>query len=161
MSEIVLRRAEQGDAKTLLALIDALAEYEKLEGPSDEAKARLVEHGFGERPRYEAYLVWADGEPVAYAITFETYSTFLARPTLYLEDLFVLPQARRLGIGKAVFQHLAKVAKERGCGRIEWTVLDWNELALGFYQRIGGSHMSEWLHYRLDSEAIERLAEDR
>ena len=153
-----VRRAEAGDAPTLLALIDALAAYEELEGPSEEAKARLAEDGFGPNPRFEAYLAEADGAAVGYAIVFETYSTFLARPTLYLEDLFVLPEARKRGAGKAFFRHLAQMAKARGCGRIEWTVLDWNATALGFYDRLGGAHLKEWLHYRLDADGIDRLA---
>lgn len=158
---IVIRKAGPEDAETLLGLIDALAEYEKLEGPSDEARARLIEHGFGERPRFEAYLAELDGEAVGYAITFETYSTFLAKPTLYLEDLFVLPSARRLGAGKAFFRHLATVAQERGCGRIEWTVLDWNEPAIRFYNELSGKHLTEWLHYRLNEAEIRWLAGEK
>ncbi|MBW3622508.1 MAG: GNAT family N-acetyltransferase [Armatimonadetes bacterium] len=154
----MIRKAEARDAETLIRLIDALAEYEQLEGPSEAAKARLIEDGFGERPRYEAYLAESDGEAVGYAITFETYSTFLAKPTLYLEDLFVLPHARRAGAGRTFFQHLARVALERGCGRIEWTVLDWNASAIRFYDSLGGQHLREWLHYRLDEGSIEDLA---
>jgi GNAT superfamily N-acetyltransferase len=157
---ITIRKAGAGDEDTLLRLIDALAAYEKLDGPSDDAKARLVEHGFGARPRFEAFLAESDGEAVGYAIVFETYSSFLAKPTLYLEDLFVLPDARRLGAGRAFFRHLAQTAKARGCGRIEWTVLDWNEPALAFYQRQGAAHLVEWLHYRLDEAGIEALATD-
>jgi GNAT superfamily N-acetyltransferase len=155
---IEIRRAEREDAETLIGLIQALADYEEMEGPSEEARRRLLEHGFGDRPRYEAYLAWRDGEPAGIAITFETYSTFLAKPTLYLEDLFILPQARKQGIGQAIFRHLARVAKERDYGRIEWTVLDWNELAIGFYKKIGGRHLKEWYHYRLDESGIRELA---
>jgi GNAT superfamily N-acetyltransferase len=158
---VTVRRATRDDAETLLALIQALADYEELEGPSEEAQARLVEDGFGERPRFEVYLIEADGTAIGYAITFETYSTFLAKPTLYLEDLFILPDSRRRGAGQALFRHLAQIAVERGYGRIEWTVLDWNETAIRFYNRIGGQHLKEWLHYRLDETRISALAQVR
>ena len=126
---INIRRAGPEDADTLLELITALAEYEHLAPPDANARTRLIEHGFGQRPRFETYLAEIDGAPVGYALVFETYSTFLARPSLYLEDLFVRPEARRRGAGTALLRHLAWEAVERGCGRMEWTVLDWNELA--------------------------------
>jgi len=155
---IAIRRAQAEDAGTLIELIQALAEYEHLEPPDAMAEARLLEHAFGPRPRFEAYLVVIDTKDVGYAIVFETYSTFLARPTLYLEDLFVRPEARRQGAGTVLLQYLAAEAVARGCGRMEWAVLDWNELAQGVYRRIGATMLQEWRLCRLTSEALQRLA---
>jgi GNAT superfamily N-acetyltransferase len=160
MSTVVVRRAGREDAQTLLALIRALAEYERLEPPDDGARERLVAHGFGERSRFETYLAEIDGAAVGYAIVFETYSTFLARPTLFLEDLFVRPEARRRGAGGALLRYLAAEAVRRGCGRMEWMVLDWNDLAQGFYRRAGAAQMDEWRLCRLTGEALARFAEE-
>lgn len=143
-SRISIRRAERADAPVFLELVRALAEYERLTPPDAEAEARLVEDGFGSRPRFESYLALLDGQAVGYAIVFETYSSFLARPTLYLEDLFVRPEARRQGVGNAVLQYLAREAMARGCGRMEWTVLDWNEMAQSVYRRVGASARRCW-----------------
>src|SRR5206468_7519027 len=120
-------------------LVIALAEFEKLPPPDAEAQARLVEDGFGARPRFEAWLAFGNGEaePVGYALVFETYSSFLARPTLYLEDVFVLPAWRARGIGQALLRQCIQTAHERGCGRLEWACLDWNTKARKFYERIG------------------------
>lgn len=159
MSERVrIRRAEEQDGEALLALIRALADYERLEPPGPEAQARLLADAFGASPRFEAYLAELDGEPVGYAISFETYSTFLARPTLYLEDLFVRPEARQQGAGKALLRHLAARAVERGCGRMEWVVLDWNRLARGVYERIGAQELDDWIVCRLTGEPLRKLA---
>lgn len=159
MNPITIRRAEPKDAETLLELIEALAHYEHLEPPDAEARARLIEHGFGPRPRFEAYLAECDGEVVGYALVFETYSTFLARPTLYLEDLFVRPEARRRGAGTALLRFLAGEAVSRGCGRMEWSVLDWNELAQGVYRRLGARQLDDWRLCRLTGDALLRLAD--
>jgi len=132
-----------------LGLIDALADYEELDRPSAEARERLRSDAFGERPRYQAYLARAHGTIVGYAICFETYSSFLARPSMYLEDLFVLEGARKQGAGLALFNHVRARAQERNCGRMEWQVLDWNMLARDFYQRNNAQHMNEWLLYRI------------
>lgn len=154
-----VRRAEREDAPALLALVDALADYERLARPDDPARERLVRDGFVQQPpRFRAYLAEQHGTAVGYAIVFETYSSFLARPTLYIEDVFVLPEARENGAGSALFRHLAREALVADCGRMEWVVLDWNELAQKFYQRRGAQHLSEWHHYRLTREALERLA---
>jgi GNAT superfamily N-acetyltransferase len=131
-------------------LIRALAEYEKLAGPTDEAAARLLEHGFGERPLYESLVAELDGEVVAYAIFFSGYSTFLARPTLYLEDVFVHPRARRQGVATAVMERLRAIAVERGCGRFEWMVLDWNVDAQKLYDGLGGKRVDGWVLYRIE-----------
>jgi GNAT superfamily N-acetyltransferase len=158
---VVIRRATAGDAPVLLELIDALADYEKLERPTPDARERLVRDGFGESPRFVAYLAETAGGAVGYAITFLTYSSFLARPTLFLEDIFVLPEARRAGAGSAFFRHLAVEALRQGCGRMEWMVLDWNRLAIDFYEKVGARRLSGWLPYRLTVPELERLAEAR
>jgi GNAT superfamily N-acetyltransferase len=158
MNPIQIRRAESQDADTLFALICALAQYEHLEPPDAAARERLDADGFGARPRFEAYLAEIDGVAAGYAIVFETYSTFLARPTLFLEDLFVRPEARRRGAGRALLRHLAAEAVARGCGRMEWLVLDWNELAQGAYRKLGALQLDEWRLCRLTGEALERMA---
>ncbi len=157
--EVKVRRAGVKDAPTLVSLICELADYENLPRPDQGAIARLVEHGFGARPRFEVYLAELGARAVGYTITFETYSTFLARPTLFLEDLFVLPDYRKLGAGMALFLNCVRLAKERDCGRMEWMVLDWNALAIDFYKRLGANHLQEWQLYRLTSDDLVRLAQ--
>jgi len=154
-----IRRAQRADAPALLALIIALAEFEELIPPDAEAQERLIEHGFGERPKFEAWLAFWEGveTPVGYSVFFETYSTFLASPTLYLEDIFVLPDYRNRGIGSALLQHAIQIAHDRGCGRLEWTCLDWNKKAQAVYEGLGARHLSEWYLYRLTREGIAAL----
>ena len=149
---IHIRPARREDGPALVGLIRALAAFEKLAGPDDAAVARLTEDAFGARPRIEVLLAELDGdpEPVAYAILFQTYSTFRARPTLYLEDLFVHPRSRRRGVARAVMEHLRTLATLRGCGRVEWTVLDWNVDAQALYDGIGAQKLEEWKLYRMD-----------
>ena len=144
-----VRKAVASDEPAILALVDALADYEKLARPSAEARTRLMKDMFGPKPRIDCFLAFADGYPVGYAIVLETYSSFLALPTLYLEDLFILEEYRSRGAGRALFETVLAEAKRRGCGRMEWTVLDWNQLAKDFYARIGGTHMKEWELYRI------------
>lgn len=132
-----------------IALVNALADYESLPRPQPDAVARLRDDAFGERRRFEAVLADLDGRAAGYAIHFETYSSFLARPTIYLEDLFVMEDARRHGIGGMLFDHVAELGRERGCGRMEWQVLDWNQLARDFYAKRGATWMQEWLLYRI------------
>lgn len=141
---MVIRPAKPDDAPAYLDLVRSLAAYEKLPPPDDEACARLVADAFADPPRYRLWVVDVDGAVVAYAVTFETYSTFLARPTLFLEDLFVHPDARRRGVGTAVLEHLRDHARERGCGRFEWTVLDWNTDAQKVYRAFGAELMEAW-----------------
>lgn len=155
---IDIRPATISDADAFLGLVDALADYEKLDRPSPEARERLLRDGFGDVRRFRAYLASVDGRDVGYAITFHTYSSFLALPTLYLEDLFVLPEARRHGVGRAFFRYLAGQAVREGCGRMEWVVLDWNRLAIDFYDRLGATRMAEWYPYRLDRAQLETVA---
>ena len=154
-----VRRAASADAPILLELITALARYEKLDPPDEAARERLVEHAFGNKPRFEAWIGELEGTVVGYAIVFETYSTFLALPTLYLEDLFVLPEHRGMGVGYALFRRLAREAVERGCGRMEWACLDWNTPSLEFYRRLGARPLSDWRGFRLLPEDIARLPE--
>jgi GNAT superfamily N-acetyltransferase len=158
LGSVTIRKANAGDAKLLISLILGLAEFEKLEPPDEAAQQRLVADAFGPQPRFEVFLAESEGKVAGYAFTFETYSTFLALPTLYLEDLFVLPEFRSKRIGYALMVYLAREAINRGCGRMDWTVLDWNEHAIKFYKRLGGQHMDEWYYYRLDRTALERLA---
>lgn len=159
MKSFYLRRATKTDGSALVRLITALADFEKLTPPDAEAQARLLQDGFGERPRFETWLGFAaeTPEPVAYAVFFETYSTFLARPTLYLEDIFVLPAFRRRGIGRALLRQCIKLAHERGCGRMEWAVLDWNSKAQAVYDGLGARHLKEWFLYRLTREQMEAV----
>jgi len=158
---IHVRSATQADGPTLLALVRKLAEYEKLDPPAPDAEQRLLQDAFGKDPRIQVLIVDQDARAVGYAIYFETYSSFLARPTLYLEDLFVITEARGTGAGRAVMGWLAQEAIRRGCGRFEWQVLDWNRPAIGFYQHLGAQHVEAWQTYRLTGEELRRLAEKR
>lgn len=151
---IRIRRARRDDAPALLRLIRALAKFEKLPPPDAQAEARLIRDGWGPRPRFEAWLAEANGEAVGYAILYFTYSTFLAKPTLYLEDIFVLPSARGLGIGSALFGHARRLAAARGCGRMEWCCLDWNTQAQAFYEKAGARRLDEWIYYRLTEDRL-------
>lgn len=155
---LVIRPATASDFDHFIALVDALAGYERLEPPDAEARERLRRDGFGEEPRFRAYLAELDGRTVGYAITYHTYSSFLARPTLFLEDIFVLPEARGRGVGRAFFRYLAARAVEEGCGRMEWMVLDWNRPAIDFYERLGGRRLDEWYTYRLTRERMIELS---
>jgi len=154
---LFIRRALPADGKALLHLIEKLAEYERLTPPDEGARARLIRDMFSTPPRIEAYLALLEAVPVGYALVFETYSSFVALPTLYLEDIFILPEHRRGGIGMEFFRTLVAEAHRRGCGRMEWTVLDWNQLAINFYQKIGAREMREWKTFRLVRDDMERL----
>jgi GNAT superfamily N-acetyltransferase len=161
LDALSVRRAEAADGGALLELIDALADYEHLERPDAAARERLLADAFGPRPRFEVLLAEVDGHAVGYAVLFETYSTFLARPTLFLEDLFVRTEVRAHGIGRALLLRCVREAEQRGCGRMEWSVLAWNALAIGFYERLGARRLEEWLPYRLTREDMARLLADR
>jgi GNAT superfamily N-acetyltransferase len=156
---IAIRCATRADAPQLIELIAALAHFEKLTPPNAEEQQRLVEDGFGQRRRFEAWLAFWKNEPkpTGYAVLFETYSTFRASPTLYLEDIFVLPDYRRRGIGTALLRHCIQIAHDRGSARMEWTCLDWNKKAQAVYERIGARHLSEWFLYRLDRECMKKF----
>ncbi len=153
----IVRKAEPADAEVILTLVDALADYERLTRPEPEAKQRLVNDMFGERKRVDAFIAEYGDKPAGYAFVFETYSSFLALPTLYLEDLFVLPEFRNKKVGYALFMCVVQEAHNRGCGRMEWSVLDWNNLAIDFYTRLDATHMKEWQLYRLQRQDMEKL----
>jgi GNAT superfamily N-acetyltransferase len=136
----------------------ALADYEKLRDQCHATAADLERHLFGEKPRAEVVLAEWEGRVVGFALFFHTFSTFLAKPGIYLEDLFVEPELRGKGIGKALLRHLARLALVRGCGRLEWSVLDWNEPSIRFYESLGASRQAEWFAYRLTGTALEELA---
>ncbi|MBX5483082.1 MAG: GNAT family N-acetyltransferase [Myxococcaceae bacterium] len=153
-----LRPATAADTGTILRFIRALAEYERLSGEVVATEAQLRETLFGERPQAEVVLAFDGEEPVGFALYFHNYSTFLARRGLYLEDLFVLPEHRGRGIGKALLKELARIAVARGCGRLEWAVLDWNEPARRFYESLGARPLQEWVVHRLSGTALEKLA---
>ncbi len=159
ISTVIVRKATAEDSASILSLVEGLAAYEHLTPPDAAAQQRLVNDLFGERPRLLAFLAEVDKAPIGYAFIFETYSSFLARPTLYLEDIFVLPAYRNMKAGYALFKAAAQEAKRRNCGRMEWTVLDWNTPAIEFYRRLGAKHMKEWQLYRLTSEELEGFDE--
>lgn len=154
-----IRPANPGDVSVLSAMIRELAVYERLEAQVQATPEALREHLFGARPFAEAVLAEVEGRPAGFALYFHTFSTFRAQPSVYLEDLFVRPEHRGKGIGKALLRYLAQLAVDRGCGRLEWAVLDWNEPAIGFYRSLGARPMDEWTVYRLDDEALARLAQ--
>lgn len=151
-----VRRARPSDSKAFLSLLRALAEYEHLEPPEAGARRRIVSDIFAKK-RLNLFMAESGGRPVGYALYFYTYSSFLARPTLYLEDLFVLEEARGSGLGKALFLACVKEALREGCGRMEWSVLTWNERAISFYEGLGARRLEEWAVYRLTAGALRRL----
>jgi GNAT superfamily N-acetyltransferase len=157
LTSINIRPAKKTDGKILLTLINALADYEKLKRPDNAACSRLLRDAFGRKKRISVFLAFDGGTAVGYAIYFFTYSSFLALPTLYLEDLFVMPEYRKNKAGWRLFQACVAEAKKQGCGRMEWVVLDWNKLAIQFYERVGARHLKEWLTYRLESKQFESL----
>ena len=156
-----IRRGTQRDVPTIVALIRGLAEYERLMHEVEITPAQARRHGFGRRPYFETLICRRARRPVGFALYFFTYSTFLGRPSLYLEDLFVLPEERGRGAGRALLRALGKIAMARGCGRMEWTVLDWNAPAIRFYRRIGARLHKEWIHTRLTGAPLRRLARSR
>jgi GNAT superfamily N-acetyltransferase len=154
----VIRAATPADVPAVHALIRALAVYEKLEDAHVGTEEALGAHLFGARPYCESLVAVAgDGRVVGFALFFHNYSTFLAKPGIYLEDLFVLPSERRQGHGRALLQAIARLAIERGCGRFEWTVLDWNEPAIRFYESLGAKALDEWRLFRLTGDALAAL----
>ncbi len=159
--EIVIRPAIRSDSEILLHLIDALADYEKLPKPDAAARERLLRDAFSERKRIEVFLAEVEGKPVAYAIVFETYSSFLALPTLYLEDIFVLSEYRGRRVGHHLFVYCVNEAYQRGCGRMEWAVLDWNQLAIDFYEGAGARQLKGWLYYRLLPPDMEKVVQKK
>jgi GNAT superfamily N-acetyltransferase len=156
-----IEAARVGDVGLILTLIGELAEFEGLRHEVVASEDDLRRTLFSDRPAAEVVLARIADETVGFALFFHNYSTFLGRPGLYLEDLYVRPAARGRGVGRALLVHLARLARERGCGRLEWWVLDWNERAIAFYRSLGASAMDDWTVYRLDRAAIEALAGER
>ena len=155
---IVIRSAEPSDVPTIVALIRELAAYEHLEHEVVLDEAAFAAHLFGARPYAEVLIAESNGAPVGFALFFHNFSTFLGRPGIYLEDLYVRPDARGNGLGKELLVELARLAGTRGCGRIEWAVLDWNEPSIAFYRSLGALPKEEWLLYRLTGDAMVALA---
>lgn len=158
---IRVRAGTKRDVATIVRLIRGLAEYEKLAHECEATVARIRRHGFGARRYFETLICERAGAPIGFALYFFTYSTFLARPTLYLEDLFVVPEERGRGAGRALLAALARIAARKGCGRMEWTVLDWNTPSIGFYERLGARLRRDWILTRLTGKPLRRLAARR
>jgi GNAT superfamily N-acetyltransferase len=158
-AELRIVPATRNDVPLIRAFILELAEYEKaLPGEAPVTEEDLTTTLFGSRPAAEVLIAYLDEEPAGFALFFHNYSTWLGKKGLYLEDLFVRPLARKHGVGYALFRELARIAVERDCGRMDWSVLDWNELAISFYRRIGARSMDEWMTFRLTGPSLRRLA---
>ncbi len=155
---VKIRFGELADVPVIAELIRALARYERLEHEVTMTEEKLTDALFGDRHYAETLIAEDDGKPLGFALFFHNFSTFLAQPGIYLEDLFVVPEARSRGIGRALLERLAGIAVDRGCGRLEWSVLDWNKDAIGFYERLGARPNSEWTVYRLTGEPLRALA---
>ena len=156
---ITLRFATADDVGLILDFIRQLADYEKMTQDVVTDEDQLRQSLFGDRRVAEVVIAWYDGEPAGFALFFHNFSTFLGRPGIYLEDLFVIPQLRGHGIGQVLLSHLAEIAVDRGCGRLEWAVLDWNTDAVRFYERFGAKAMDEWTVFRITGDALEKLAQ--
>lgn len=156
---LTLRSAVASDVPLIRQLIEALADYERLRDECVATDEMLSEALFGERKYAEVVLAEWDSNPAGFALFFHNFSTFLARPGIYLEDVFVKPEYRGHGIGKALLVHLARVAVERGCGRFEWSVLNWNVDAIGFYRKLGAKPQDEWTVYRVSGDDLKKLAD--
>jgi GNAT superfamily N-acetyltransferase len=161
LSSILVRRATVADSEAILRLVQGLAVYEKLPVPDHAAQKRLLQDLFSPSPRLQAFLGEQGGIVAGYAFYFETYSSFLALPTLFLEDLFVLPEFRGKKLGYALFKRVVQEAHARGYGRMEWMVLDWNQLAIDFYRRLGGSPMTQWQLFRLTPAEMAKILDQQ
>ncbi|MER3434721.1 MAG: GNAT family N-acetyltransferase [Leptolyngbya sp. ERB_1_1] len=153
-----IRSATPADVPAIFSLIQALAEYEKLSHLVTGSIDHLHSHLFGEKPFVEAIVAVVENQSIGFALFLHNYSTFLTKPGIYLEDLFVLPEYRGMGIGKALLTQLAQIAVERDCGRLEWCVLDWNESAIGFYKRMGATVLPDWRICRVTGDALSHMA---
>jgi GNAT superfamily N-acetyltransferase len=154
-----IEKATERDTAVILSFIKELAEYERLSHEVVATEELLRASLFGERPVAEVLIAYSGEGAVGFALFFHNFSTFLGRPGIYLEDLYVQPHARGRGVGRALLSRLARLAMERGCGRLEWAVLDWNEPAIRFYKNLGAVPMDEWTVFRATGQALERLAE--
>lgn len=157
MTDLQIVPAKENDIPLIIWFIKQLADYEKLSHEAVVTDELLRENLFGNRPVAEVLLGYHQDKPAAFAVFFHNFSTFLGKPGLYLEDLFVIPEMRGKGFGRAMLAHLAAVARERNCGRFEWAVLDWNEPAIGFYKGLGAVPMSEWTTFRMAGDALKRF----
>ena len=157
---LVIRPAERADVPVIADLIRGLAHFEQLEDEVTMTDERLAANLFGPHHYAETLIAEEGDKPVGFALFFHNFSTFLAKPGMYLEDLFVIPESRGHGIGRALLKELARLAVERECGRLEWSVLDWNRDAIGFYERLGARPNSEWTVYRLTGEALSALGRE-
>ena len=153
----VIRKATAADAAQILEFIRALAAFERAPDAVTATEEGLIRDGFGPNPLYRCLIADYDGQPAGFAFYFFNYSTWVGRPGIYVEDLFVLPQFRRLGIGRELLKQVAAIAIENGCQRLQWEVLDWNTPAIDFYRAIGAEFLDEWRNVRLSGEALERL----
>jgi GNAT superfamily N-acetyltransferase len=158
MNDFRIAAARPGDVPAVLAMIRGLAEFERLDHLCVATESQLSQALFGRESTVEVIVAWEGGEAVGFALFFPNFSTFLGRPGLYLEDLFVRPEFRGRGYGRALLIHLARLAVERGCGRFEWAVLDWNEQAIGFYRALGASVLADWRITRVTGDALAALA---
>ncbi|HWE97067.1 MAG TPA: GNAT family N-acetyltransferase [Tepidisphaeraceae bacterium] len=158
INNLLIRPATTADVPLILELIRGIAEYEKLSHEVVATEDLLREHLFGPRPAAEVLLAFVDGRSAGFALYFPNFSTFLGRPGVYLEDLYVRPEWRGKGIGKALLREVARVAASRNCGRLEWSVLDWNEPAIQFYKSLGAVPMDEWTVHRVTGDALRKLA---
>ncbi len=153
-----IRNAAPADVPEILSFIRALAAYEREPDAVSATEAGLLRDGFGANPFYSSLIAEQDGKPAGFALFFFNYSTWLGRPGLYLEDIFVHPEFRGLGIGKALLQKVAAIALEKGCLRLQWEVLDWNTPAIDFYRAMGAEFLDEWRNVRISGDALQRLA---
>ena len=160
-ARLSLRPAEEDDIGLIREFIQELADFERLSHEVVATEALLQRFLFGERPVAEAVIAEYDGTPAGFALFFHTFSTFLAKPGLYLEDLFVRPNLRSKGIGKALLRYVSDLAVERDCGRVEWSVLDWNHAAIRFYEKLGAAPMAEWSVYRPAGSALRDFTQER
>ena len=158
MANFLIRQATEQDVPLILWFIRQLAEYERLSNEAVVTEKTLQDSLFGARRYAEVLLGYADDKPVAFAVFFHNFSTFLGRPGLYLEDLFVIPEMRGKGFGRAMLVELSRVARERNCGRFEWAVLDWNQPAIQFYKNLGAIPMDDWTIFRVTGAALDRLS---
>lgn len=158
MTNFEIRPTTEADVPIILSLIRELADYERAPDAVLATEAQLREVLFGAKPSAEVLLALEQGEPVGFAVYFFNFSTWLGRPGLYLEDLFVRPKVRGKGYGRALLERLAQIAQARGCGRMEWAVLDWNDPAIQFYRKLGAEPMNEWTVFRLTQDGIAKLA---
>lgn len=159
-SNFVIRSANENDVAAILSLIKDLAEYEKLSHEVTATEDDIRQSLFGDRPVAEALIGELDGVPIGFALFFYNFSTFLGKPGIYLEDLYVKPDYRSNGFGRKMLACIARLATERNCGRFEWSVLDWNKPAIRTYERLNARPMKEWVLYRLTGDALDKLAQE-